>query len=326
MNDTWVQQLQGLNDRLRGSLARLGDKPYRREIISRFAGDIRPMQRLSGPALENVLAGRPLVGVDGSINTFGGQFPYYIDLVRALAKPSAGEAIVLKDLHCPIPPEDPSDEETAQRTDSEVRQRKLANLEVQAALAAIDRYRPSILLMDGPLVRFDMRTRDSFSILRQKAIKENILLVGCIENIESKVLVTVMGDHTPEPWQNRYDRDLLWGALEYGEVLQVRSPAKGTVSLDPDESPRPIRTWFMRASHDPGVVGLDMLEEQVGQVAPLVDYLFTLSPPDGRGIPIWLDLVDREVRLTHVELEAYLQLLDPQVKRVFDSKRDARIY
>lgn len=328
MTDDWVNQLQALNGRLRTSLTNLGDRPYRRTILEQ-AGKIRRMNRLSGSALEGVLGDRSLIGVDGTINTFGGQFPYYIDLLRALAKPSQGGPVVLKALHCPMPPEDEGDEEAALRTDNEVRQQKLADLEVRAALAAIDQYKPAMVLMDGPLVRFDMRTKESFLILRDKVVTENILLFGCIENIESKVLHTVLGDLLPAGWHNRYDRDLLWDTLDYGEALAINQPAKGLPRPGTKEDPErtvPICTWFMQSSLTPGVVGVDMLAEQVEQAGEMIDFLFTLSPADGRGIPIWLDLVDREVRLTDIEMDAYMDLLEPEVKRVFRSKRDARFY
>lgn len=328
MTDDWVSQLQQLNGRLQLLEANLGTRAERRAILQQV-GEIRPMQRLQGPRLEQVLGERPLVGVDGSINTFGAQFPYYLDMLRALAKPTRGEPVVLKAIHCPLPPEDEADEEAALRNDNELRQQKLANLEVQAALAAIDMYKPAIVLMDGPLVRFDMRTKESFLVLRDKVVRENIALLGCIENIESKVLGTVLGDRVPPGWRNRFDRDLLWDALDYGEVLAIRQPAKGLArqegGRDSGETV-PICTWFMRSALDPGVVGVDMLAQQVDLAGSFMDYLFTLSPADGRGIPIWLDVVDREVRLTDVELEAYLDLLDPRVKRVFLSKRDARFY
>lgn len=330
MADDWVQQLEHLNGRVRSLLSdtALGDKAERRNTMQQ-AGTIRRLRQLSGGELNGVLQGGVLVGVDGSINTFGGQFPYYVDFLRALAKPSSGPGIVLKDLHCPIPPEDEADEETALRNDNEVRQRKLAELEVQAAITAVDKFRPKVILMDGPLVRFDMRAKDSFLFLCEKVIRDRIVLLGCIENIESKVLGTVLGDHAPSGWRNRYDRDLLWDLLDFGEVLEIRRPAKGLPRPgNPLEAAKavPICTWFMRSSLDPAVVGVDMLEAQLDLAGGLVDYLFTLSPADGRGIPIWLDVVDREVRLTDVELQAYSELLDPQVRRVFRSKRDARFF
>lgn len=328
MPDDWVSQLQQLNHRVLESYSdtRIGDRPFRRRVLQEKVGNIRRLERLQGWALERVLRERPLVGVDGSNKEFGGQFPYYFELFRALAKPSHGEPVVLKDLHCPLP-SDVEDAESAIRNDNEVRQRKLAALEVEAALRAIDKHEPALILMDGPLVRFDMRTKESFSILREKALRENILLVGCIENIESKVVETVLGDEVPPGWRNRYDRDLLWDTLDYGEVLMVRRPAKGIPRREEDrEKAVPIRTWFMRSAMEPGVVGVDMLEEQAGDMGWVVDYLYTLSPPDGRGIPIWLDIVDREVRLTQVELEAYVSLLDREVQKMFKSKRDDRFF
>ncbi|MDF2627165.1 MAG: NurA protein [Symbiobacteriaceae bacterium] len=331
MADDWVNQLQALNGRVRNLIsdAVLGDKVQRRNTMQQ-AGRFRSLRRLTGQELENVLGGGVLVGVDGSINTFGGQFPYYVDLLRALAKPSRGDAVAVKTLHCPIPPEDEDDQETAIRNDNDVRQRMLAELEVQAAIEAVDRLQPKVILMDGPLVRFDMRAKDSFFILCEKVTRSRIALLGCIENIESKVVGAVLGDLAPPEWRQRYDRELLWDLLEYGEVLEIRTPAKGLPRPGASEAEKkkavPICTWFMRSSLDPAVVGVDMLQSQLDLSGALIDYLFTLSPADGRGIPIWLDLVDREVRLTDVELEAYTELLDPQVRRVFRSKRDARFF
>jgi hypothetical protein len=330
VSDEWIEQLQQLNSRLRASFSddRLGERAQRRHLLQKV-GQLRLMSRLSNEELSQRFVGQILVGVDGSINSFGGQFPYYLDLIRALAKPTRGESIVLKRLHCPMPPDDPEDVETAGRVDQDLRQRLLAELEVQAAAAAIDAYRPAVVLHDGPLVRFGMRAREAFIGLSGKAINSNVLLVGCIENIESKVISTVLGDQAPPGWRDRYDRDLLWGTLDYGEVLEVAVPAKGSAMRETaggEEKGFAIRTWFMRTSLDPGVVGLDLLDVQADAISPLVDYLFTLSPPDGRGIPIWLDLVDREVRLTQIEVDAYMQLLDPRVKQVLSSKRDDRFF
>lgn len=326
LNDAWVTQLQHLNSRFRESFGddRLGNRDSRRSLVAERVGKIRRLRRLGGSELEGYLAGRPLVGVDGSINSFGGQYPHYVDFLRALAKPSAGDPVVLKEIHSPLP-----GEEDPRRNDQEVRQQKLANLEAMAALEAAKMIQPAVILMDGPLVRFDMRARESFRSLRDFVAKNNILLTGCIENIESRVISTLLADTAPAAWQGRYDVDLLWDTLDPGEVLEVSCPVKGLVHRlaegEPDEA-TPMRTWFMRPSLAPGVVGLEMMEEQAGEMGALADYLYTLTPPDGRGIPIWIDIVDREVRLTDVELEAYLQLLDPNLRRVFASKREGRIF
>lgn len=326
LSDEWVIQLQRLNSRFRDSFGddRLGGRQARRALLAGRVGKIRRLRRLAGAELDGYLRGRPLVGVDGSMNTFGGQYPHYVDFLRAMAKPSVGEPVVLKEIHSPIP-----GEEEPRRNDQEIRQQKLAALEVLAAVHAAEKLQPAVILMDGPLVRLDMRARESFQTLRDFVVKNNILLTGCIENIESRVISTLLGDEAPSGWRGRYDADLLWETLDPGEVLEVSRPVKGLVhrmAEDEEEKATPMRTWFMRSSLAPGVVGMEMMEEQASTMGALADYLYTLTPPDGRGIPIWIDLVDREVRLTDVELEAYLHLLDPHLKRVFASKREARIF
>jgi len=326
MINTWVVQLRELNGQLRDSFSdgRLGDRFHRRELLERHIGPIRRMARLDTAELSRVLGGRPLVGVDGSVNTFGRQHPYYVDFFRAMAMPSQGEPLVRQDLYCPLTaPETPPVPPGA--GEAEIRQARLAALEVEVAIAAVEQFRPRLLLMDGPLVRFDMRAQDLFRLLREKALEHDTLLIGCIENIESRVITTLLGDQAPAGWRGRYDRDILWDVLDYGEILQVNRPAKGREGEEGESLPH-IRTWFMQASTTPGVVGLDMLEEQVPDAAGMVNYLFSLTPADGRGIPIWLDLVDRAVRLTDGEMTAYVELLDPAVRRLFASKRDARFF
>lgn len=323
-------QLQRLNQRFRESFGdnRFGNRPERRAILSNQVGPIRSLRRLDPAALAGFLGGRALVGVDGSINTFGGTYPHYVDFLRALAKPSQGDPILLKEIHSPVP--DEGNRQPERLSDQEIRQQKLAALEVAAALQAAEANPPpGIILMDGPLVRFDMRARESFDTLRECVTKRHILLIGCIENIESRVISTMLGDEAPSAWRDCYDTDLLWETLDPGEVLEVSRPVKGVRDwLQTEEEPSAplLRTWFMRPSLAPGVVGMEMLEAQADQMGSLADYLYNLTPHDGRGIPIWIDIVDREVRLTNVELEAYLQLLDPELRRLFAVKRGDRIY
>lgn len=320
----WAERLRRLNAELRDAFSEelLGDRPHRRALLTRTIGPIQRLRRLGDTELGQILGGRGLVGVDGSVNTYGGHHPYYVDFFRAMAMPGQGEPLVLEDLYCPMAAGDSPLPPGA--GELEIRQARLAALEVQAALAAVERFNPRLLLMDGPLVRLDMRAKGLFHQLREKALAHNTLVIGCIENIESHVIAMLLGEQAPPGWRGRYDRDILWDVMDYGEVLQVTRPAKGRES-DEDASAT-IRTWFMQSSTTPGVVGVDMLEEQVSEASEMMNYLFSLSPADGRGIPIWLDLVDRAVRLTDVEIAAMVELLDPSVRRLFASKRDARFF
>lgn len=327
--DAWVRDLEALNARLKGAFsdATLLPRAKRREVLGRI-GTLRMLERLNDATVAELLAGRRLVGVDGTINQFGGAFPHYVALLRALAKPNWGEPLVAGQVYCPLPPEGAAhDEVVAARKDDDFRQTALANLEAQTALRALEVYGLSVILMDGPLVRFYNRTPKSFKILREKAIDGEILLVGIIENLESAAITSLLEDGAPSGWQYRHDYDLLWGTLDYGEILQLGRAVYG-LPRDKEQETAPLHRWFVRSSLEPGVIGIELLEEQVEMAhrLRLADILFTVTPKDGRGIPVWMDLVDREVRLTDAELQAYLELLDPDLRRLLQPKRDARIF
>lgn len=327
--DVWIQDLQALNARLRGAFSDdvLLPRAERRRELERI-GQFRKLERLNEELVAAVLAGRPLVGVDGTINMFGGTFPHYLALLRALAKPNRGKPIVAGSIYCPLPSEGAEpDDLLAAHKDDENRQRELAKLEVEAALQAVDEYRPSVILMDGPLVRFYNRVKDSFNDLREKVKGNKILLVGVIESVESSVVTSLLQSELPPGWRLRQDYDILWGTLDYGEVLELHEAAYGKPMSDEEEG-APLRRWFMRPALAQGVVGVEMLDDQVALARQmrLPDLLFSVTPPDGRGIPVWLDLVDREVRLTDAELAAYVELLDPDLRRILQPKRNDRIF
>lgn len=98
----WIRQIEQLNATLHETYSDLGGRAGRRELLERHIGPIRPMQRLAGARLLRVLEDRPLVGVDGSVNTLGGAFPHYIDFLRAMAKPTRGESVVLQQIYSPL--------------------------------------------------------------------------------------------------------------------------------------------------------------------------------------------------------------------------------
>jgi len=263
------------------------------------------------------------VGVDGSVNTFGGQFPYWLALFRAQAHPSSGEPLEETDVFTPLLPDSDSGVKLDAEAAEGLKKSRLAALEARAALSAIARYAPTLVVMDGSFARFqfDNTTGNSFKSLKEAAKKVGTTVIGVIEGVASRVLPTLLGDDVPAGWSGRYDRELLWGVLDYGEVLEVRHVG----------SKQGVRTWFMRSSMDPGTVALDMFEEQVDMLAAnplLIDYLFSLTPPTGRGIPVWIDMVDQSVRLTDHEVETLVGAhLDRQVFEVLlAAKRSARVF
>jgi hypothetical protein len=327
--DVWVRELQALNERLQNAFSDpvLLSRQERRRILQQI-GTLRPLRRLTDATAAESLGGRPLIGVDGTVNLFGGAFPYYVALLRATAVPNRGEPIREGQVYCPLPPDSAGyDDDVAARRDEEERQRKLADLELRVAKQSADMYGPSVLLLDGPLVRFDKRVWESFNSLREKVQNSKILVAGVIENLESRAIVSLLGPEAPAGWRHRYDREILWGALDPGEGFFLNHPSPRPATED-DREPTPLRRWFLRSALDPGVTGVEVLEAQVSlaEKRQLADLLHTMTPEDGRGIPAWMDLVDREVRLTDLELDAYAELIDPDLRRILTPKRDARVF
>ena len=62
----------------------------------------------------------------------------------------------------------------------------------------------------------------------------------------------------------------------------------------------------MRASVDPKPIGIDLLEEQQGYLKEVVDLVYTLTPSDGRGILLWLDIIDENVRISDEVMKGLL--------------------
>lgn len=312
--DIWARELQSLDRRLRDRLkpAALGERSERRNLIAPAVGEFHPLQRLQPSTMALLLDGRPLVGVDGSINTYGGEYPHYVALLRAAAVPTRGQPAVMGRIHAPIG-EHPAAAGGAEG-DSRVRRQVLADLEAKVALEAMRTLKPGLVLMDGPLVRFDNEAKNSFNALASQALENNIILVGVIENLESQAIGHHLRDigTLPAAWEGLYDRELLWGLLDFddpgraGEVLRLARPLRPAETNAPNGPGVGICRWFMRSSRDPGVIGLDLLAPQAARAAWVPDYLFTLTPEDGRGIPVWVDMVDRQVRITDEELTTYV--------------------
>ncbi|MDD4570385.1 MAG: DNA double-strand break repair nuclease NurA, partial [Tepidanaerobacteraceae bacterium] len=100
----------------------------------------------------------------------------------------------------------------------------------------------------------------------------------------------------PESQHPASDWEILFGLLEVGEILEIA----------PGLFKEGFRTCFMRASVDPKPIGIDLLEEQQGYLNEVVDLVFTLTPRDGRGIPLWLDIIDKNVRITDAVMKGLL--------------------
>ena len=83
---------------------------------------------------------------------------------------------------------------------------------------------------------------------------------------------------------------------------------------------------FIRTSNFPGVVGIDILDVQENYLRFVSRLVYSLTPINSRGIPLWLDIVDKDVRITDELIKASLEsYLDRDLyERFFVSERDKR--
>ncbi|MGE5379589.1 MAG: DNA double-strand break repair nuclease NurA [Methylocystaceae bacterium] len=271
--------------------------------------------------LKHWLQHRSIAACDGSRLEFGPFFPHTVVLQRAMAIVSQHQDTVTEISCCTplIPSVSLEIEEMARHktvSPAEVYprwlQRKLAALEVKVAAQAIEQWQPRLMLMDGGLLLFD--TLPGWNDLLAAAARADTLVAGVIEEIATAELA-------PRLHINRrpvYDRELLFGLLEPGEVL----------ILDKDKPiKKEYRTVFTRFSTRPAAAACDFLPgTSENDIIQCIKLLYAATGSTGRGVPFLLDLVDRKVRLTHQEGEVILKmgLSNDTYEKLFTSQRQQR--
>ena len=251
-----------------------------------------------------------VVGVDGSVNRKGGEHPHYVELYRGLALGTQGNQTVREDIYTPL-----LDDALASKraedilTAADSRKRRLAEIELEVAIAHIETQHPTLLMMDGGLLRFKIFDPEQWTRLRELCLERDILLIGVIKDIKT----SIFGE------EGVYDREVLYGRLGYAKAILVDDEKN-------DKSEVGLSSAFLRTSKGISVVGLDMLKEQGEEKERICNLLFSLTPEHGRSVPLWLDIVDREAKIGNEELEGLLQEnLDRDIyRRYFVSERDLR--
>jgi len=340
ISDGLKNSLINTNQELQQKYSRQGDlnSINLRNEIKRRIGRIIKLERLSKDKLKSWLGEKVIVGVDGSVNKIGSNYPHYLYLLQALAKNTEKEDIIKNDLFCPLvsnskeeilefkdKQQDRGVRVSEQEAASRIRISKLATLELEVAIKAIKEWKPKLIMLDGSLIRYRIESEEKWEELKKLAIREEVLLLGVIEEIGtqeiSKQLIEGSGREVqPDSLElnklkDYYDRELLFGLLEAGEMLAL-------------EFKSGLKTAFMRTSRDPQVIGIDLLEEQDSNLRSMANLVYTLTPEAGRGIPIWLDIVDHEVRISDQMMESLVDAyLDSDLKRrLFYVKREGRVY
>lgn len=226
-------------------------------------------------------------GADGSRVLVGDPYPYVVEFYRALARDTQGGEVVLERVRSPLTDPEVADGE-------EGRRQVLTRLELEAARRLVEERQPDVLLLDGGLLAFAAHGGEAWEALCEAADRSGTLVAGVIEDIATQELASRIGLTVPA-----HDREVLHGVLEPGEAL-VLGPEVGIK--------RGLATAFVRWGALPRPTAVDVRERDAGRLGELLDAMAPLVPPEGRGIPLWLDLIDHDVRLRVEEVERLLEI------------------
>lgn len=251
------------------------------------------------------------VGVDGSNNRSGGVFPHFIEIFQGLAKSTDGNEVYKNKVYTPTLNDIYEDKNLSQKY--------LATIEIETALEYIDKYDFDYLMMDGGFIRYKINCLDLFTELRETCEAKNIILFGVIKDLKTNVIARSL-----EIDESIYDREILFNRLKTGEAVLIRNEINK--KFIKDGLGEGFSSAFMRTSKFPGAVGLDILDTQEKYLEEISSLIYTLTPMSSRGVPLWLDIVDKDVKITDEILTTLLEeYLDRDVyERFFISERDKR--
>lgn len=301
------RELEALNKKMKDSyrgVLRWKEKEFL-EFIEENAGSVFSLEKLSQ---EELAALGPVAGVDGSVNRRGGAYPHYVEIYRGLAKSTDGGEEYVEEVYTPLLDESRRDPTTETPPDN--RKRILAGTELDVAAEYVRNHPLHILMMDGGLIRYKLDSGAKWEELRALCLEKNVLLLGVIKDIKTNIIGGEAG---------MYDREILFGNLPYGKGILIDNEKNKKYEEG-------FSSAFLRPSKGVQVIGLDVPSEQEDRLKDLADLVYSLCPADGRGVPLWLDIVDAEVKISDRYMEAMLEeYLDRDIyMRFFVSERDLR--
>ncbi|WP_425446825.1 DNA double-strand break repair nuclease NurA [Dethiothermospora halolimnae] len=333
ISDKLKEEVKNLNQILNNNYKKVlkMDKDDIRCYINNNIGKVEKLCRISTKKMEKYKKSGGVVAVDGSKNRIGSAFPHFIELFQSLAKSSIykDNPIYIADFYTPLYMdkekeilEKISDDDTLSMEDKNyaITKYKLAAIEVDAAIESIDKLKPFVIMMDGSLIRYKIECADKWNKLKRECEKNNVILIGVIKDIKTNIIsMSLEEDNKIKDSNNIYDRELLYGVLEYGEIIRVsKDKTKKT-----DEG---FTSCFMRTSKDPSIIGMDIISSQKDYIEEMANLVFTLTPQMGRGIPLWLDIIDSEVKISDKVINGLLErYLDRDIReKLFVTERSKR--
>ena len=303
-------QLREVNKNLKDKydfIFSLDNDTFRKELTENV-GKLIEMEKFPREKLSKY---KRTVGVDGSNNRSGGAFPHFIEIFQGLAKSTDGNEVYKNKIYTPTLNDIYEDKNLSQKY--------LATIEIETALEYINKYDFDYLMMDGGFIRYKINCLDLFTELRETCEAKNIILFGVIKDLKTNVIARSL-----EIDESIYDREILFNRLKTGEAVLIRNEINK--KFIKDGLGEGFSSAFMRTSKFPGAVGLDILDTQEKYLEEISKLIYTLTPMSSRGVPLWLDIVDKDVKITDEILTTLLEeYLDRDVyERFFISERDKR--
>jgi len=306
------QKMIRLNNKLK---QRDGLKPSKEELRKDLSeiGTFTKISKMNASEISNLSNSKGILGVDGSYVILGETYPNVMFFAQAVAKCTTDSKNSVKNIEV-LSGIFNSNEETDEGEIISEYGKKMAEMEVAVAIEGIHTFKPFAVFMDGGFWRLAKNSTQNckqlWKELSETCINENILLTGIIESIGSYDLSILLELKTIFP-----DKDLLFGLLDIGEVYILNNPYKGG-----------FLKAFARFSRDPMPIACDFLPEQQNKIMDMLRLIYSLTPAGERGIPLWIDIVDDEAKITremaYALLDAYI---DPVLKeKIFIDKRNKR--
>ncbi|MDO5028357.1 MAG: DNA double-strand break repair nuclease NurA [Bacillota bacterium] len=310
LNSKLINKMKDLNNKLDQRLKDLDyfNRSKTREKLKNF-GSFIDLEKLDQEALKDF---SKMACVDGSVNRFGSSHPHYIDLYQGLAKlsPSSYEDVFESNVYSPLFADQEEKEE-------DLRGKLLARIEIQAATRALETYQLDYLIMDGNLIRYNIEDKENFLKLLDLCLEKNVIISGFIKEPKTNVLTELIFPSLKD--MNLSDKDILYGILSQGEGYILNDSYNKKVDQG-------FYSIFLRTASYPGVTAMEIPSQQKSQLLKMANLAYSLSPQMSRGVPLIIDMVDKEVKIDDKLMkEIVLAYIDKDlVERFFTSERSMR--
>lgn len=319
-----VLYLQKVNEKLNSKTFDFFDKEVVYKKLS-LKGQFKKASKLSPEDLQSLTGKRTITAVDGSRLEYGSFYPYYIAFMRSLACSAGNPKLEESRVITPL-----DDNEVNELVESLAKSNRISNeeawklylknalaqLELKNAIAAVKKYQPYMLMLDGGFLLFDKFPE--WEILCAECLNSNTILVGVIEEVATSGVAPMIGIESSDR-PRVYDREILFGLIARGEYLHFYPENK--IKKD-------YATVFARFSTSPQAIACDFIPQQESYIEDAMNLLITLTPANGQGIPSWLQLVDAQVRLRKKDMDRvlYTCLDSSLLERYFMPNRERRVY